>query len=909
MTAPMKLLKHTRARRVALVLGIGVLAISQNATGDAQSAQAQGGPSTGRDYKHDTSKRLDEIPPKPYVGKAEHEANRNPRRISQHQNQPETVAQTTLAEPAMPSAGLNFNGIGFPGVACNCAPPDTNGEVGATQYAQIVNEGLQVFNKSTGASVFGPVGISTLWSGFGGVCETNGSGDPVLLYDQLANRWVVSQFAGFPPTDECIAVSTTSDATGSYNRYAFHLGTNFFDYPKLAVWPDAYYMAMNVFNSSGTAFLGPQPFAFNRAAMLAGGAASFIAMPITGGSSEEAYLPADLDGNTLPPAGAPNTFVEFPGASGHYKLFHFHADFGTPANSTFTLFASPVAAGYTELCPFTRSCVPQSGTSSALDAIADRFMFRATYRNTSDHESLVTNYTVSSGGVAGVRWLELRNVTNGPVTVFQESTYQPDTTWRWMGSAAMDGSGNIAVGFSASDASIFPQIRYAGRLATDPLNTLAQGEATLFAGTGSQTGTSSRWGDYSALTVDPVDDCTFWYTTEYYSTTTSFNWRTRIGSFKFAGCGGSLGTLQGTVTDSATTNPINGATVQIVGGASTSTNSSGFYTMNLAQGTYSVTFSKAGYVSQTFNSIPVNSGGTTTQNAALVPAPLLAITKTADAASVANGSPIGFRVTVTNTGSGAATGLSVNDPLPGGSGISWSIDAGTSSAGWSISGSPPSQILSHPSASLAGNSNTTVHVISATTSQSCGTYNNTATYTSGNGGSGSSSQASTAVTCANGPVAALTTSSSCSAFTAGPVPLSVVNYTVKSLNRINNVTPNPFYYWVKVAAAAGSNTFVIPQSITTGNLSTLFQQGTSGVMDSACSTVAGPTFTQTSTNATSGTVTVNWTAAAAGTYYIRLQLNGGNFKNKAAPNPATVHYAFSTNGVAGSAIGVDLVKQ
>jgi len=532
----MNLLNHTRARRALLALGIGVLALSQGATGDAQSTQdrARG----DRDYKHDTSKRLGDIPPKPYVGKAEHEANRNPRRISQHRNQPEAVAQTTLAAPAMPSAGLNFEGIGYPGVACNCAPPDTNGEVGSTQYVQIVNEGFQVFNKSTGASAFGPVNISTLWSGFGGVCESNGSGDPIVNYDQLADRWVVSQFAGASvPTDECVAVSTTGDATGSYYRYAFHLGTNLFDYPKIAVWPDAYYMSMNVFNASGTAYLGPQPFAFNRTAMLTGSAASFVTTGVTGGSSEETYLPADMDGKTLPPAGAPNTFVEFPNG-GVYKLFHFHADFATPANSTFTLFATPPVAGFTELCATTRGCVPQSGTTSRLDGMGDRLMFRAAYRNAGDHESLVTNYTVNSGGVAGVRWLELRNVTFGPATVFQESTYQPDTTWRWLGSAAMDGNGDLAVGFSASSSSINPQIRFAGRLATDPLNTLAQGEATLFAGTGSQTGTGSRWGDYSALSVDPVDDCTFWYTSEYYAITTSFNWHTRIGTFKFPGCGG-----------------------------------------------------------------------------------------------------------------------------------------------------------------------------------------------------------------------------------------------------------------------------------------------------------------------------------------------------------------------------------
>jgi hypothetical protein len=171
-------------------------------------------------------------------------------------------------------------------------------------------------------------------------------------------------------------------------------------------------------------------------------------------------------------------------------------------------------------------------------------MFRLAYRNfgtpEAPDESLVVNYTVSSNDVGGIRWVELKNPTNGPLTVKQESTYQPDTTWRWMGSIAMDRDGNMALGFSASDATIHPQIRYATRLATDPLNTLTA-EAHLFDGTGSQTDTVSRWGDYSDMTVDPVDDCTFWYTQEYYSTTSSFNWRTRIGSFKFDTCGGGGG--------------------------------------------------------------------------------------------------------------------------------------------------------------------------------------------------------------------------------------------------------------------------------------------------------------------------------------------------------------------------------
>jgi hypothetical protein len=556
----------------AIVVTPSVIEAARKSTTEKKSSmttnyipQGQGNTITvGQSVRNDKSPPLRDMKQLPIM-REQREANENPKVPHSHKDSKDEAVQSSASTQAptanMPGTTLNFDGIPFPGVACNCAPPDTNGEVGATQYVQIVNEGYQVFDKTSGASQLGPAGISTLWQGFGGVCESNGDGDPVVLYDQLANRWVISQFAGASvPTDECIAVSTSADATGSYFRYDYHLGNNFFDYPHLGVWPDAYYMSMNVFNSSGTAFLGPQPFAFDRSKMLAGLPGTFITTGVTGGSSEEVYLPADLEGSTLPPAGAPATFVEFPGG-GSYRTFHFHVDFATPANSSFTLFGSPAAAGFTSLCPTTRSCVPEAGTTSRLDGIGDRLMFRLTYRNFGDHESVVGNYSVSANSVAGVRWFELRGVTSGPVTKFQESTYQPDSTWRWMGSAAMDQQGNIAVGYSASSSTISPQIRYAGRLVTDPLSTLPQAEATLFAGTGSQTGTSSRWGDYSDITVDPSDDCTFWYTNEYYSTTTSFNWRTRIGSFKFPGCGGSptptpTPTPSGTPTPTPTPNPL-----------------------------------------------------------------------------------------------------------------------------------------------------------------------------------------------------------------------------------------------------------------------------------------------------------------------------------------------------------------
>ncbi|MEO6969573.1 MAG: hypothetical protein ABI217_01595 [Chthoniobacterales bacterium] len=462
---------------------------------------------------------------------------------------------TNLLAAILP--GLNFDGIPFPGVVCNCAPPDTNGYVGQTQYVQIVNEGYQVFDKTTGNSVLGPASIRSVWAGFGGICETAGSGDPVMLYDKIANRWVISQFAvaGSVPNNECVAVSTSSDATGTWNRYQFNLvpfGNNFYDYPKLGAWPDGYYMTFNVFNSSGTAYLGTQAFAMDRTNMLGGNSAAIISPGLAGSpaNNEDPLIPSDFDGKILPPSGAPNTFLEFPDSTGnnagHYRYWHYSVGVPFGTGPTFTQFAGPTAAPFTFLCTTTRSCVPQLGQSSAnwLDGLADRLMFRLAYRNfgspTAPNESWVGNFSVSSGGVAAPRWFELKNLGGTSGTINQESTYQPDSTWRWMGSVAMDQSGNLALGFSASSSAINPQIHYAFRAVTDPLGMLT-GETDAFNGTGSQSDTSNRWGDYSAMTVDPVDDCTFWYTQEYYSTTSSFNWRTRIVNFKFASCGGGGG--------------------------------------------------------------------------------------------------------------------------------------------------------------------------------------------------------------------------------------------------------------------------------------------------------------------------------------------------------------------------------
>ncbi|HMA36926.1 MAG TPA: hypothetical protein VKY74_20900, partial [Chloroflexia bacterium] len=453
------------AAGLLILLGIGAAtqsALARPADPLASSAAAPGAPQmvAGHSYHNDTSPPLRDMPQLPIKPSGqEREASANPPIGNGHKDALDTVVQRAFGPLAVPTPILNFDGIPFPGVVCNCAPPDTDGEVGATQYVQMVNEGYQVFNKATGGSVLGPASITSIWTGFGGACETGGKGDPVVLYDQLANRWVISQFAtatgGNPITDECLAVSTTNDATGSYNRYGFHLGSNFFDYPKLSVWPDAYYMGDNVFAPPAGAYLGPQPFAFDRTRMLSGLSATFVSTAGPLGTGVNFMLPGDLDGSILPPAGAPNPFLAA-GAITPWPLYKFHVDFITPANSTFTTANSVTPAAFTQLCSGTRNCVPEVG-GEGLDGLGDRGMFRSAYRRFADgHEALVGNMSVSSGGVAGVRWWEINNITSGTPGFVQQSTLQPDTDWRWMGSTAMDTLGDMALGYSASSATINP---------------------------------------------------------------------------------------------------------------------------------------------------------------------------------------------------------------------------------------------------------------------------------------------------------------------------------------------------------------------------------------------------------------------------------------------------------------------
>jgi len=439
------------------------------------------------------------------------------------------VLQTSVGPLVATTGGLNFDGIGQGayGYTVSSAPPDTNGAVGATQFMQWVNQDFAVFNKSTGALVYGPAAGNTFWTGFGGACETSNSGDPIAQYDKAAARWVVTQPVFTSPYLVCVAVSTTSDATGTYNRYVFSM-PSFPDYPKLGILSDAYYMSFNMFGRRN--FLGASACALDRANMLTGAPATMQCFQQS--SSVASLLPSDLDGTTAPPAGSPAFFLNF--ASNSLNLWKFHVDFTTPANSTFIGPTNLPVAAFTPACNG-GTCIPQLGTSNQLDSLADRLMYRLAYRNFGNHDSLVVNHSVTAGSSVGVRWYELQNPNTNPV-VFQQGTYAPTSDFRWMGSIAMDSAGDIAVGYSASSSSIHPAIRYTGRTPADPLGVL-QVESSVIEGTGSQLSGLSRWGDYSSMSIDPVDDCTFWYTTEYLKTDGTFNWNTRIASFKFAGCG------------------------------------------------------------------------------------------------------------------------------------------------------------------------------------------------------------------------------------------------------------------------------------------------------------------------------------------------------------------------------------
>ncbi len=423
---------------------------------------------------------------------------------------------------------LSFNGVGNVNYV---QPPDTQGDIGPNHYMQMVNLSFAIWNRS-GTLLYGPVNSKTLWNGFPGPWSSSNDGDPIVIYDDQADRWIASQFAlpNYPngPFYELIAVSQTGDPTGAWYRYAFTF-TNMPDYPKLGVWNNGYYLSVNSFSAGNLNWAGTGVAALDRTKMLAGDpSASMIFFTTPSGGDPSAFLPADCDG-TPAPAGSPALFGYVrDGNPDRFVLYSLQADWTTPANSTFSqLVTLPVQSFSSNI-----SGIPQKNTSTTLMSVSDRLMYRLQYRNFGSYQSMVTNHSINVSGHAAVRWYEFRNTGSG-WQIYQQGTYSPDATSRWMGSIAMNSYGDIALGYSASSSTLFPSIRYTGRRASDPLGEMTFAEQDIIAGGGSQTSSYQRWGDYSMMSVDPVADSVFWYTQEYYTATSDQNWKTRIGSFTF----------------------------------------------------------------------------------------------------------------------------------------------------------------------------------------------------------------------------------------------------------------------------------------------------------------------------------------------------------------------------------------
>ncbi len=439
------------------------------------------------------------------------------------------------AEAAEPDAFgtpiLNFAGGGFTSVN----PPDTVGDVGPNHYVQIINAGggaqIRIYSKA-GALLAGPVQLDSLAAS--SPCN-DGLGDGVVLYDQWADRWWLTEFSG-TGNNLCFYVSNTNDPVSStWTLYAVST-TDFPDYPHYGLGLDALFFSTNE--------SVPRAYAMDRRAMLAALPATkvvFSAPPLSG-FGFQALTPVDADGIVPPPPGAPGIFLRHvdteahgsPGAQDRLEMFQLTPNFVTPASSTFV---GPININITEfdsnLCGLVSfSCVPQPSGVNALDPLREVVMHRAQYRNFRRYQSIVGSLVTDASGSdrAGVRWFELRNTGTG-WTLRQEGTYSPDTTSRWMSSVALDGAGDMALGYSVSSSSVFPGVRYVGRTAGATLGTLDQAEATIVAGSASNG--SNRWGDYASLNVDPADECTFWFTTEYNA---SSGWSTRVASFKFDTC-------------------------------------------------------------------------------------------------------------------------------------------------------------------------------------------------------------------------------------------------------------------------------------------------------------------------------------------------------------------------------------
>ncbi|MGI8641635.1 MAG: carboxypeptidase regulatory-like domain-containing protein [Pyrinomonadaceae bacterium] len=617
------------------------------------------------------------------------------------------------APQAMPAPSLTFDGATQADNAAQgigaVAPPDVNGDVGPNHFVSSVNLVLKMFNKS-GVVVAGPIKTSDLFLGLpaGDPCRTRNDGDPIVMYDSLADRWHISQFS-LPSSAsgigninyQCVALSVTGDPTGAYYVWSYpYPGGAFNDYPKVGVWTDAYHMTFNQFGNPSGNFIGAGFLSQDRKKALVGdpGAVAVYINLYNTDPNAGGLLPGDIDGLVAPPAALAEVIGEFRAnefgnPNDAIRLYKWVPNFTNPGSSTLTILPDVVLAPFDARQPTVPPIEVMGGNN--LDAIADRSMHRFAYHNLGTNaapiNSYVGNFTVNVSGVAptnaatyqaGVRWFEMRR-TNDIFSVFDQGTHNlaagngATGLNNWMSSIAQDNIGDIALGFSQAGTTQRADIKIAGRTNNiQNSGTLNEGEALFFAAGGSQTNTS-RWGDYSAMNVDPTDDCTFWYTQEYYATTSARGWSTRVGKFRFPQCTDApKATIQGTVTNCATGLPINQASVDATGGFNRLTIANGTYSMMVSPGTYTVSANKLrnGFNTSGGISTTVANGGTTTVNICLTGVPVINVGSpqvVSESCAISNSTPepgeeLIFSLPLQNTGAISTTNLTATLQATGG---------------------------------------------------------------------------------------------------------------------------------------------------------------------------------------------------------------------------------------------------
>ncbi len=469
--------------------------------------------------------------------KKQKKVDRDPVAQTSHGNKLKGKEALAMSSPIIDFVGMNqsANGAGW--------PPDTNGDVGPTYFIQTVNTSIGIYNKSTGAKVSSTTFDAFFPSAVGAPCDNDNNGDPIVLYDRYNERWFILDFAwsgSSGPSYYSIAASKTSDPTGAWWTYCFQADSTLMnDYPKCGVWHDGIYITANMFQFSGS-YQHSKVWAIKTPDLYTG---TLTSQNVTdSGTFAFSLMPVSAKSPSGPSTSAPNYVYAMDASeygSGHSDALYvwkYNIDWVNSSNTTWTGPTKMTAATF----GLVSTKVPQSGTSNTLDSLAGRLMYPANYWNYGTHESVFLSHVVEYSSRRAMRWYEIR-ISGGSSSIYQQGTYSPDSTHRWMGAVAGDKNGSIAMGYSASSSSIYPAVRYAGRLSSDTLGTMGQGEATMEAGGGYQS-SYSRWGDYSSIFIDPSDDETFWYTTEYY-TSSGTNWNTRIGSFKVSGGTPPVGTL------------------------------------------------------------------------------------------------------------------------------------------------------------------------------------------------------------------------------------------------------------------------------------------------------------------------------------------------------------------------------